>query len=75
MRSCKSGILSARPSISLFAISRKKTPLLHAGSKNLASGSVKSSCGNKSSIAFATSGGVKTSSLLRFARQDKTSGL
>ena len=32
-------------------------------------------CGNRSSILFATSGGVNTSSLDKFARHNKTSGV
>ena len=75
MRFCKSGICTSSPLISLFAISRKKTPDLHEGSRNVVSGLLKSSCGSISSIALATSGGVKTSSFDKFARQDNTSGV
>jgi hypothetical protein len=57
------------------AISRRKTPDLQTGSRNLVSLFVKSSGGNKSKIRLASAGGVKTSSLLKFAKQVKTSGL
>ncbi|MEG9429990.1 MAG: hypothetical protein VZQ61_03595 [Christensenellaceae bacterium] len=72
---CKSGNCGSNPFISLLAISLKNTPVLQAGSKNVVSGFLKSSCGKRSSIWFTISGGVKTSSLERFARQLKTSGL
>ncbi|MCM1533585.1 MAG: hypothetical protein NC099_02920 [Corallococcus sp.] len=49
-RSCKSGITFSSPLISRFAISRKNTPDLHAGSKNVVSGLSNNSCGNISSI-------------------------
>ena len=43
--------------------------------RNVVSGSQKSSWGKRSSIAFATSGGVNTSSVERLAIKDSTSGL
>ena len=43
--------------------------------KKFGIGELKSSWGSKSSIWFATAGGVKTSSLDRFARQESTSGV
>ena len=64
-----------QPSISRLAISRRNTPDLQAGSRNVALLSCHSSSGSISSIRFATSGGVNTSSLDRFARQVRTSGL
>jgi hypothetical protein len=75
IRFCLSGILVSKPCISRFAISRKNTPLLETGSKNLAFGFLQSSAGSKSKISFTKLGGVNTSSLLKLARQDSTSGL
>ena len=75
MRSCKSGNSSASPSISRLAISRRNTPDLQAGSRKVTLLSCQMSSGSISSIWLATSGGVNTSSLLRFARQVRTSGL
>ena len=48
---------------------------VHSSGVNLADGFENNSWGNISSMAFATSGGVKTSSLDRLAMQDSTSGL
>ena len=64
-----------KPSFNLDAISRKKTPVLEPGSKNLASLFYHIESGNKSKILFARTGDVKTSSLLKFEIQSRISGL
>ena len=64
-----------RPFINLFVISLRKTPDLVTGSRKVVSFEWNNSWGNKSSILLTNSGDVKTSSLLKLARQDKTSGL
>ena len=74
MRSWRFGICVSRPFSSLFAISLRNTPDLENGSRNLLLGLVNNSCGSRSSILLAMFGGVKTSSLLRFARQFSISG-
>jgi hypothetical protein len=68
-------IACSNPVINRLAISRKKTPDLQAGSRKVVLGLLNSSCGSKSNILFATSGGVKTSSLERLAKHSKMSGL
>ena len=50
-------------------------PVLLTGSRKRASGLLHNSAGSISSILFTTAGGVKTSSLLKLARQVSTSGL
>jgi len=67
--------IGASPTSSRLAISRRKTPDLQPGSRKVALGSLQSDAGRRSRISFASFGGVKTSSLLRFARQVSTSGL
>src|SRR5258708_16686092 len=73
--SWRSGIWDSSPDSRRLAISRRNTPDLEAGSRKRAFLSDQSAAGSRSSILFARLGGVKTSSLLRFARQFKTSGL
>jgi hypothetical protein len=75
IRSCLLGICFSKPCISRFAISRKNTPLFETGSKNLALGLLHNSIGSKSKMSFTKLGGVNTSSLLKLARQESTSGL
>ena len=58
---CEKLLTLPGPSRSRLAISRRNTPDLQAGSRNLVFGSLNSSCGSISSMAFATSGGVNTS--------------
>ena len=60
---------------SLLVISLRKTPDLDTGSKKVTVLSDHNSLGKESNIWFATFGGVKTSSLLKFARQVSISGL
>src|SRR5690606_7750458 len=75
IRFCLSGISLSKPIISRLAISRRKIPVLQAGSRKVMFLSRHISSGNKSSIWLAMLGGVNTSSLLRLARQLNTSGL
>ncbi len=72
---CLSGIWVSKPLSRRLAISRKNTPLFDTGSKKVALGFRQSAAGSKSSISLANPGGVNTSSLLRFAKQERTSGL
>lgn len=84
MRSSRSGILPAKPPVKRVVISRRKTPDLVQGSRNLTELSVQMfaprlsaahASVSESSILLANSGGVNTSSLERFAMHDSTSGL
>src|SRR5580704_6619340 len=58
-----------------LTISRRNTPDLQPGSRKVVFLSLQRSAGSTSRIWFTSCGGVKTSSLLRFAMQLKTSGL
>src|SRR5262249_18501665 len=78
------GISSARPLVRRLVISRRNTPDLVNGSRNLTLLSAQRSAplllsaqasATVSSIRLANSGGVNTSSLERLAMQVKTSGL
>ncbi len=75
MRCCWSGISASKPIIKRLAISRKNTPDLLTGSRKVVDLSLNNATGSISKISPTNLGGVKTSSLLKLARQDKTSGL
>src|SRR5690348_10985053 len=69
------GICFSRPLSRRLTISRRNTPDLHPGSRNLIFLLLHRSAGRISRIRFTICGGVKISSLLRLAMQLKTSGL
>ena len=82
-RFSKSGIFFSSPLVSLVVISLKKTPDLVHGSRNLMFSSSHifapllssaHACVSVSKILFASSGGVKTSSLERLAMHVSTAG-
>ena len=65
------GIFFSSPVLSLFTISLKNTPVLQVGSRNFAFSSIQISLGRISNNLLTVEGGVKTSSLLRLAKQFK----
>src|ERR1043165_2459507 len=69
------GVCFSSPLSRRLAISRRNTPDLQPGSRNLAFLLLQRSAGSVSRIRFTSCGGVKTSSLLRLAMQVRTSGL
>lgn len=67
--------MSFQPLVEPFGNFPQKDAALAAGVQKGGGGVGKSSCGSRSSMALAISGGVNTSSLERLARQLNTSGL
>lgn len=68
-------VLQANPSIKRLAISRRKIPVLTAGSKKVKSGLLHTSSRSKLRISFASLGGVNTSSFDKLAIVSNISGL